>query len=242
MKHGATVAFRWLTAIALGVVVGAILAVIALGGCARTPDSDDDSEAFKGSGAVAAPATPGADVTRGDQDLSTLARSSGEAAFWRLIAQARQAADGQSDDVSHQLQDLLTGLPPQQIVAFDRFRHRLDRRAYTWDLWGAAYVIEDGCSEDCFRDFRAYLISLGRGPYEAALRDPDSLAGIVQDAETGDWENADNVAPDAYASVTGEDFPLDDSDLSGSPRGTAWDSEDETALVARYPNLAARFR
>ena len=118
----------------------------------------------------------------------------------------------------------------------------MDERAYTWDLWGAAYVIEDGCSDDCFRDFRAYLISLGRGPYEAAMRDPDTLATVVQDAETGDWENADSVAPDAYESATGEDIPADDSDLSGDPRGEPWDDETQEALVQRFPRLAARFR
>jgi hypothetical protein len=41
----------------------------------------------------------------------------------------------------------------------------------------------------------------------------------VRDAEEGDWENADNVAPDTYESATDEDFPTDDSDLSGDPRG-----------------------
>ena len=88
----------------------------------------------------------------------------------------------------------------------------------------------------------AYLISLGRGPYEGALQGPDSLAPVVQDAEEGDWENADNVAPDAYQSATGEDIPTEDSDLSGSPRGDPWDDEDQEALVQRYPGLAARFR
>jgi hypothetical protein len=86
------------------------------------------------------------------------------------------------------------------------------------------------------------LISLGRGPYEAALRDPDSLAPIAQDAERGDWENADSVAGDAYASATGEDIPADDSDLSGDPRGEPWDDKDQEALMQRYPRLAARFR
>jgi hypothetical protein len=140
------------------------------------------------------------------------------------------------------LKERLTQLSPQAIIAFAQIRHSLDERAYTWDIWGAATVIEDGCSDDCFRDFRGYLISLGRGPYENALSDPDSLASVAQDAETGDWENADNVAADAYSSVTGRDFPLDDSDLSGQPRGTPFDGNDTAALARRYPRLAARFR
>jgi hypothetical protein len=165
-----------------------------------------------------------------------------EAASWRLIADTRAEADHDTGRQSELLEERLSQLPAQQIVDFQRIRHALDERAYTWDLWGAAYVIEDGCSDDCFRDFRAYLISLGREPYEAAMRDPDSLAPVVQDAEEGDWENADNVAPDAYESVAGEDIPADDSDLSGDPRGEPWDDEAQEALVQRYPQLAARFR
>jgi len=165
-----------------------------------------------------------------------------ETEFWQLIAQTRSAAGNDTGRQSGLLEDRLTELSPQAIIEFARIRHRLDERAYTWRLWGAATVIEDGCSEDCFRDFRAYLISLGRGPYEAALENPDSLASVAEDPETGDWENADNVAPDAYSSVTGNDFPLDDSDLSGRPRGTPFNDNDEAGLARRYPRLAARFR
>jgi hypothetical protein len=165
-----------------------------------------------------------------------------EAAFWRLIAETRAAAGNDTGRQSELIDVRLRELPAQQIAAFQRIRRALDRRAFTWDLWGAAYVVEDGCSDDCFRDFRGYLISLGRGPYETALRDPDSLASTVQDAETGDWENGDDIAPDAYQSVTGEDIPGDSSDLSGDPRGTPWDDDHAEALVQRYPRLAARFR
>lgn len=165
-----------------------------------------------------------------------------EAAFWRLISETRSAAGNDTGRQSELLKERLTQLSPQAIIAFAQIRHSLDERAYTWNIWGAATVIEDGCSDDCFRDFRGYLISLGQGPYENALRDPDSLAPIVQDAETGDWENADNVAPDAYSSATGGDFPLDDSDLSGTPRGTPFDDNDAAGLARRYPQLAARFR
>jgi Protein of unknown function (DUF4240) len=165
-----------------------------------------------------------------------------ETEFWQLVADTRRAAGNDTGRQSQLLKNRLTRLSPSTIVAFARIRHRLDQRAYTWSLWGAATAIEDGCSDDCFRDFRGYLISLGREPYENALRDPDSLASVAKDAETGDWENADNVAPDAYSSRTSDDFPLDDSDLSGTPRGARFDVSDAAGLARRYPRLVARFR
>jgi hypothetical protein len=165
-----------------------------------------------------------------------------EAAFWQLVGETRAAAADDTGRQSQLLEARLTRLTARQIVDFQRIRHGLDQRAYTWELWAAAYVIEDGCSDDCFRDFRAYLISLGRGPYEAAVRDPDSLASIVRDREEGGWESAGDVAPSAYKSVTGNDVPGDDSDLSGDPRGTPWDDDQEEDLSQRYPRLAARFR
>jgi hypothetical protein len=179
---------------------------------------------------------------RAPQDRAVAQTVADSQGFWQLTSQTRAAADNDTGRQSELMEERLSRLPASQIVDFERNRHRLDEDAYTWDLWGAAYVIEDGCSDDCFRDFRAYLISLGRGPYEAALRDPDSLASVVQDAEEGDWENADDVAPDAYESATGHDFPGDSSDLSGKPRGEPWDDESQDALAQRYPRLAARFR
>jgi Protein of unknown function (DUF4240) len=188
--------------------------------------------------APAAAPTQSAQPTRQAQPAQHL----GEPQFWRLVEDARREAGGDTERQSQLLAARLERLPAQQIADFGAIRHRLDRRAYTWELWGAAYVIDDGCSDDCFRDFRGYLISLGRGAYEAALKNPDSLAQVVQDAETGDWENADDVAPDAYQDVAGQDIPSGDSDLSGRPRGEEWDDEQQDALVQRYPALAARFR
>jgi hypothetical protein len=165
-----------------------------------------------------------------------------EATFWSLIEETRSAAGNDTGRQSELLKNRLAQLSPQAIVEFARIRHSLDQRAYSFDLWGAAYVIEDGCSDDCFRDFRGYVISLGRAPYENAIKDPDSLASVAQDAEKGDWENADNVAPDAYSSVTSDDFPLDSSDLSGRPSGSPFNENDTAGLARRYPRLAARFR
>jgi Protein of unknown function (DUF4240) len=167
--------------------------------------------------------------------------SSREPLFWQLIEQTRRAAGNDTGRQSGLLKDRLTQLSPSAILQFERTRRQLDRRAYTWAMLGAASVIEDGCSDDCFRDFRAYVISLGRGPYMRALRNGDSLASVARDAENGDWENADDVAPDAYSSVTGNDFPYDEEDVSGPPAGRRVDLSGPL-LRRRYPRLAARFR
>jgi uncharacterized protein DUF4240 len=206
------------------------VALVWLAGCA---DDAPPPAPPAGPAPAAAPAQPAQSAQPAHLD---------EPAFWRLVEDARRDAGGDTERQSELLATRLEQLPAQQIADFGAIRRRLDERAYTWELWGAAYVIDDGCSDDCFRDFRGYLISLGRGPYEAALKDPDSLAPVVQDAETGDWENADDVAPDAYQDAAGEDIPSGDSDLSGKPRGREWDDEQQDELVSRYPALAARFR
>jgi len=216
--------------------IGSIVAVLALlSGCG----GGSTVKSAPGPAVESAPAQSAPEATK---MANAVPNQPEDASFWQLIDETRKAAGNDTGRQSELLKDRLTELSPQSIVEFARTRHRLDRRAYTWSLWGAASVIEDGCSDDCFRDFRGYVISLGRGPYERALRNPDSLASVAQGAEAGDWENADNVAPDAYSSVTGGDFPLDDSDLSGRPRGTPFDDNNTAALVRRYPQLATRFR
>jgi hypothetical protein len=214
----------------IALVAAALVVAYALG------SSRDSAPEPRASNSPVAATTP-----TGSQPQGTPARMD-EAAFWRLTADTRASAENDTGRQSELLEERLSRLPAEQIADFARIRRRLDERLYSWDTWGAAYVIEDGCSDDCFRDFRAYLISLGQGPYEAALRDPDSLAPFVQDAEEGDWENADNVAPDAYESAADEDIPSGDSDLSGDPSGEPWDDESQDALPQRYPALAAKFR
>jgi hypothetical protein len=227
-------------AIIVAVVVLALLVGYRLGADPETPSATGQSQMPVAVDPPAAQTTGG-----GSPDLPPHAAEpapAGQRAFWRLTADTRSEAGNDTGRQSELLEERLERLPPDQIVEFQEIHHEMDERLYSWDLWGAAFVIEDGCSDDCFRDFRNYVISLGRGPYEAALRDPDSLASVVQDEETGDWENADNVAGDAYESVTGEDIPANDSDLSGEPKGEPWDDEAEDELVQRYPRLAERFR
>ena len=47
-----------------------------------------------------------------------------------------------------------------------------------YGLWTAASLMCDGCSDDGFTDFRAWLIAQGKDAYMSALADPDSLAEL----------------------------------------------------------------
>jgi hypothetical protein len=162
--------------------------------------------------------------------------------FWDLISETRRAAGPDTGTQSELLRDRLSKLGPPEILAFERWWRSLDRSLYTWQVWGAAFVIEDGCSDDCFRDFRAYVISLGPDAVRIATRSPDALAPIVSNSDTGDWEGAKDMAPDAWSMATDSDFPLDTSDLSGTPRGVRWSDNQVPALLHRYPQLTSKFR
>jgi hypothetical protein len=184
----------------------------------------------------------GATPANGGQQQPSQAQQQQQNPFWVLIEDTRRAAGKDTGAQTELLRDRLSRLSPSKILAFEGWWRAHDRKLYTWDVWGAAYVIEDGCSDDCFRDFRAYVILLGRDAFNRAVAKPDSLAGVVSNAETGDWEGADDVAPDAYSTATGTDFPTDTSDLSGNPRGARWSDNQLPALIRRYPQLASRFR
>lgn len=148
----------------------------------------------------------------------------------------------------------LCELPPSDIVAFGRIHHQLQADAYRWDLWGAAYLVQGGCSDDGFADFRGWLVGQGRRVFEAALRDPDSLAEHPQvQAVTAasrwtlrmECEFLLYVASPAYEHVTGQELPLEGYEpeferLRRGPVGDDWDFDDDDEMRRRFPRLWAR--
>ncbi|MET7393781.1 DUF4240 domain-containing protein [Dactylosporangium sp. NPDC005572] len=72
----------------------------------------------------------------------------------------------------------LARLPVPRIVEFHRGVVALANRALTWRLWEAATIIfRQEIGQDSFTDFRLWLVAQGREVFEAAVADPDSLAG-----------------------------------------------------------------
>ena len=138
---------------------------------------------------------------------------------------------------------MLALLSADEIISFDKIFNAYRKAAYRWDLWGAAYLINGGCSDDGFEHFRRWLIGQGQTVFDAALADPDSLADLItSDIVWGDaeleCEDIGYAAGEAYQQKTGGEIPFDEADyLPGEPAGVQWEEEDLNGL---FPKIAAK--
>jgi Protein of unknown function (DUF4240) len=155
--------------------------------------------------------------------------------FWRIIDQCRVEDQDESIEA---LTEHLSKLKPDAISAFDRHLDELMDQSYTWELWGAAYLINGGCSDDGFDYFRGWLILQGKTVYDNALKRPDSLADLdhMEDVEC---EEIAYIASRVYESVTGKDLVR--SRTSRPELGDGWDFDDEDEMRSRYPHLFAAY-
>jgi hypothetical protein len=163
--------------------------------------------------------------------------------FWEIVAAACRPDPRQAGGWGRQLQAALMEFAPDEIVEWNHLFDRLAARAYTVDLWGAAYLINGGASHDGFYYFRCWLICMGRDVYEAAVADPDSLADAVVpgiDAEAGTFA----AAHQAWMAVTGrpDTDPYPARKERAELRGEDWDFHDKEEVRRRLPRLSALYR
>ena len=162
--------------------------------------------------------------------------------FWEHV-QATRRRD--PDEHAERLAARLAQLPLDDILSFGRWWHRMEAAAYSWELWGAAYLINGGCSDDGFEYFCNWLILRGREALETALKNPDALTGLLDGA--AEVEAECYPAYDAYCAVTGRaDYAeaLRDRypDLPDRPKLAAgWDFDDAGEMRRRYPRLYAEY-
>jgi hypothetical protein len=171
--------------------------------------------------------------------------------FWALV---ESTSGGGCEQHAQRLQAELRRLPPAEILAFGRIQRHLLAESYRWDLWGAAHLIQAGCGDDGFENFRGgWLLGQGRAAFEAALHDPDSLAKhphIQAVTAATRWqlsvecEDLLFVANDAYQAATGEEPDFYEPEvlrrLRGGPAGDRWNFDDEAEQRRRYPRLWAK--
>jgi hypothetical protein len=166
--------------------------------------------------------------------------------FWQMIEQSRRRfdssrRDGNMDIQCQELRALLLERTPDDVVAFDEEFGRRMAECYRADLWDAALVLGEGlCSDDWFDYFQRWLISMGRGVFERALRDPDSLADVAHAPGIEDvfFEDFGAVARSVYEEQTGEEESPAEwhwPPLGGGRRAGSLDE-----IARRYPRIWAR--
>lgn len=161
--------------------------------------------------------------------------------FWSLIDEARTR-----EEPARALVDVLSRLRAEEIVAFDAWYRAYDAVVAREDLWAAVYAIRGGCSDDSFDDFRGWLISRGEAALLTAIRDPESLADLVGNADPRD-EAMRGAAGRAYARVAGGELPA--SAAREIPGRAAWPADrfeagltwDAAFYAAQFPALHARY-
>jgi len=156
--------------------------------------------------------------------------------FWRIVQDVHKSANGDMDDKCKRMTTTIGALAADEATSFAAHFENAMQEAYSWPLWGAAYVIHGGCGDDSFSDFRASLISRGRVQFEAALANPDSLADI--DLSEDDWV----YEGFSYAVTDGVKLAGAKRDArmipSSNPAGQEWA---EDAVYSLFPRLAAKY-
>jgi len=168
-----------------------------------------------------------------------------EPRYWAIVEESRSIED--QEKRLNFLLKCLQELEPEDIIGFYLRTNKLLFDAYTNDLWCAAYIMNDGCSDDGFAYFRCWLIASGKEIYYRALNNPDTLADHLRgDEDDYDFEQFWYLALHAFEKKTGERANAY-MDLDSFPYTEAhypelelnWDEDDSETMEAICPSLFA---
>ncbi|WP_423800886.1 DUF4240 domain-containing protein [Neobacillus sp. SAB-20_R2A] len=174
--------------------------------------------------------------------------------FWNLIEQSKTF----KEDQVQWLTEALCNKEDSEIPDYEFIFRSYMNESYQSRLWGAAYLIMGGCSDDAFDYFRGWLISQGRFVFEQTLENPEFLANYISDENLGEEgvpENEEflNIGFDAYTLKKDGDPEDWDGDLYDEMldlldergldqnRDIEFDWEDEDDLMEMFPQLWERF-
>lgn len=156
----------------------------------------------------------------------------------RLLRRATMDQERQLDAIMQELRSL----SPEELAGFKARLEEQMERAHNWDLWGAAYVMCGGCSDDGFEYFRAWLVGQGQQVFEKVIADPDALADLPvnePDMEC-EFESLLYAPAEIYEEKTGGDLyeRLPGRSGASGPRGEPFDEEE---VFERWPRIAAKW-
>ncbi|MQA40364.1 DUF4240 domain-containing protein [Rugamonas aquatica] len=160
-----------------------------------------------------------------------------EKIFWQLIDAVKNEAGIHIESRPAVLQKHLSSLRPEEIQAFQQRYEALLLEANSWSLWGAAYLMNEGCSDDGFKYFRDWLISEGEKRFKEAVANPDSLASVAR-LDHFELELFGYAALKAYAAKGAGELERDFKVEYAVTAGHEWL---ESELPQLFPALAAKY-
>ncbi|MEO3792747.1 DUF4240 domain-containing protein [Nonomuraea sp. B10E15] len=102
--------------------------------------------------------------------------------FWALIESSK--GDGWTKvERVRWLKNILVARSPEEIADFHMWMFLNQKRAETWELFGAAGHLFGISSDDGFQYFVGWLIGLGREAFETTIANPDSLIDLPEARE-----------------------------------------------------------
>ena len=162
--------------------------------------------------------------------------------FWQLVTVEDKTAEPGS--LSERLKMRLSNLTDEQLIEFDKQFSLCMRQSYTWDLFGAAFVMA-GCNDDYgFSEFRCWLISRGEAVFNAALDNADSLADCTPVYHLNEQpypylDEYDLIAGLLYEERNEDELPFVPSGLE-QPKGKRFKDKPKFLKLA-YPQLFAKY-
>jgi len=167
--------------------------------------------------------------------------------FWAVIDRATADRPGSPGEVAKRAIAELATRDPEEIVAWGRHLDKVMVASGKEDLWAAAYLINGGCSDEGFDNFRGWLIAHGREVLARSVREPDSLSempAVQQAAINGAVFEAGEVltiAAEAHQEATGTELPASEPVVTRPDAAMLWDFDNEEEMARRLPRLSAMF-
>lgn len=158
--------------------------------------------------------------------------------FWEIIEISKNNSSGNYEKQQTELEKELLKLNGTEILEFDNKFRTLKGEVYNWNFFAAAYIINGACSDDCFSDFRGWLIGQGKVVFENAVENVESLAEL-KETNDGDWEGLSYIPTDAFEKKIGNDMPNGIQE-NFEITGVEW-SEEGNDLKNKYPKLWEKF-
>lgn len=152
--------------------------------------------------------------------------------FWHIIDSVNSEVSGfDLEGVLRVTQEKLQAYSPQEIAVWANYLRQYRDLADTSGVFAASCALNEYMTDDGFLDFRAWLISRGKEVYLAALKDPDSLAGMEIPKCTR-FELYGYVAYDAYREICEDDVY---AEMDMNPLTKA-QKEDICSEIEYYPH------